>query len=787
DTEKIGQFQPGESVYEAEDMAGNVWEWTSDWYLEDWYSMSPNVVPLGPENGELKVVRGGSYESTAEDLRAAARLGLDPADGYNNVGFRCVPIGEGGDTGLTPPFCKSSYVPFCSDPNDPGGDCGPGTTAQVTPTGQPDFEWLGFGCRDFGKITLTIDAGGPAADNYVTYVNGVPYTCIDSPEVPGRLICEGGSPPPSGSLAEIKVCPSDEAAGIGNPLLSLVLQQPSSPSLLSVAAPQTGGSQLVAYLSPQQIGLRAYAPSNSAAAAPQLQAFTMQSTTGGLCPEGYSYNENTGTCESDPGCPQGWTLNTETNQCEPGEDGCPEGTTFNADSQGCTPDDGECPTGYSLRAETNTCEPPQNDDGGGACPAGYFFDNNIRCCSPLTTSDCDPGNFRSAATNECVPTDENGCPPNFTYNPYEGACEPDLDENGDCRITGYVKNDAGECVPPQTGDNGTPSTDGEGNCRLEGYVMNDAGQCVPADTPTGNQGCGPNAYYDPSSEQCIELGEGECGPGYYYDENMQSCRPTDGPGSPCATGYAFSTRLNCCAPTPGNDGSSCPGEEPGEDSLRSVTAPSLTGYDYGQGYCEPGDGECPTGFTRNDQGACEPSEGDATPPDETGNCPEGMTYDPAYGACVGGATILRTVNNPCGEGQYFDYELGYCLQATCDGCALGFYYEPRLQSCLPYPDGDSCPDGYYYNSDAQTCLPIEQTTDGSCWTVVQTVPEACVYPTATPDNRCPRGESFNSNSGRCEEEPFERLVCEEVCTVDAYLCSLGPPYAVYETQCYVVE
>lgn len=751
DTEKIGQFQPGESVYEAEDMAGNVWEWTSDWYLEDYYSVSPNVVPLGPEFGELKVVRGGSYDSTAEDLRSAARLALEPEDGYNNVGFRCVPIGEGGDTGLTLPFCKGSYVPFCSDPNDPGDDCDPGPTTQTTPL--PPFEWGGFQCPSDGLQTITINAGGESPDGYEVTVNGVVYTCVESSELPGYIVCTGGSPPQGNTLAVISVCPNEEGAGVGGSLLSVVPQQPSNEGIVGLTMPQ-GGNQLVAYVPQQPEGLVAYAPSN-AGGPPQLQAFNMQSTTGGLCPDGYSFNETTGTCDQNPGddaCPEGWTLNAASNQCEPNEGGCPEGTTYNADSQGCTPNDGGCPSGYSLRVETNTCEPPQND--GGACPAGYFFDNNINCCSPLTTTDCDPGSFRSAATNQCVPTDENGCPPNTTYNPYEGACEPDLDENGDCRLTGYVKNDAGECVPPQTGDNGTASTDGEGSCRLEGYVMNDAGQCVPADTPTGNQDCGPNAYYDSALENCVELGEGECGPGYYFDANMQSCRPTDGPGSPCATGYAFSSRLNCCAPTPGNDGSSCPGEETGDNSLRSVTAPSLTGYDYGQGYCEPGEDGCPSGYTRNEQGACEPTDGDATPPDDSGNCPEGMTYDPAYGACVGGATVLRSVNNPCGEGQYFDYELGYCVQASCDGCALGFYYEPRLESCVPYPsDGDSCPDGSTYSPELNTCLPnTGQTNEQGCWVTTQSVPE-CPFATNTPPPECDRDEKWNPETRQCERLP----------------------------------
>jgi hypothetical protein len=295
-------------------------------------------------------------------------------------------------------------------------------------------------------MTVRIDAGGPAADSYEVTVNGVVYTCVDSTVNPGQLVCTGGSPPQGNTIATISVCPSDQAGVTGRRLLSVVPNQQTAPEgLISFAMPQQP-NQLAAFAPSQPEGLQAYAPTNGGR--PQLQAFGMQAATNNFCPDGYVFNPSTGTCDQNPGspCPDGWTFNTETNTCQPNEGGCPEGTSYNAEMQGCTPDDGECPSGYSLRLETNTCEPPQND-GGGACPAGYFYDTRINCCSPLTQTDCEPGSFRSAATNECVPTDENGCPPNTTFNRYEGACEPDLDENGNCRLTGYVMNEPASAFP----------------------------------------------------------------------------------------------------------------------------------------------------------------------------------------------------------------------------------------------------------------------------------------------------------------------------------------------------
>lgn len=89
-------------------MAGNVAEFCSDWYAADAYSKTSGVLkdPKGPESGSEHVVRGGSYQSTAGDLRSARRdftrttawLKTDPqipksiwwySDCFN-VGFRVV-------------------------------------------------------------------------------------------------------------------------------------------------------------------------------------------------------------------------------------------------------------------------------------------------------------------------------------------------------------------------------------------------------------------------------------------------------------------------------------------------------------------------------------------------------------------------------------------------------------------------------------------------------------------------------------------------------------------------
>ncbi len=85
----IGQFPRGASPYGAEDMAGNVWEWVSDWYDEAYYRSGPERDPRGPRKGEHRVLRGGSWNDVAWDLRAASRLHYLPGFRVNTVGFRC--------------------------------------------------------------------------------------------------------------------------------------------------------------------------------------------------------------------------------------------------------------------------------------------------------------------------------------------------------------------------------------------------------------------------------------------------------------------------------------------------------------------------------------------------------------------------------------------------------------------------------------------------------------------------------------------------------------------------
>lgn len=86
----VGEYPEGASPYGVLDMIGNVREWVLDWYAEDYYQTSPYANPQGPESGEGRVLKGGSFTDPTVNSRAATRYFHDPNSAGVNRGFRCV-------------------------------------------------------------------------------------------------------------------------------------------------------------------------------------------------------------------------------------------------------------------------------------------------------------------------------------------------------------------------------------------------------------------------------------------------------------------------------------------------------------------------------------------------------------------------------------------------------------------------------------------------------------------------------------------------------------------------
>jgi|ERR1700722_6206688 len=84
--EPVGRGEPND--YGLYNMCDNVHEWCGDWYSADYYSVSPERNPRGPETGDRRTSRGGSWRHHVKISRCATRSSIPPEFKYADYGFR---------------------------------------------------------------------------------------------------------------------------------------------------------------------------------------------------------------------------------------------------------------------------------------------------------------------------------------------------------------------------------------------------------------------------------------------------------------------------------------------------------------------------------------------------------------------------------------------------------------------------------------------------------------------------------------------------------------------------
>jgi hypothetical protein len=170
---QVGSFAAGNSPFGVWDMAGNVWEWVNDWYDANTYATDPASNPVGPWGGEFKVVRGGGINSGVNNLRAAARLGVDPLLSFKDVGFRCVanPLPVPSTISL-PDGGHSHRTGDGSSVEDTGG------TGSMVYWGTPTSA-----CGSGGTIVVQTTARNSFGGTYSATLDDHPMTCSYSGDI----------------------------------------------------------------------------------------------------------------------------------------------------------------------------------------------------------------------------------------------------------------------------------------------------------------------------------------------------------------------------------------------------------------------------------------------------------------------------------------------------------------------------------------------------------------------------------------------------------------------------
>ncbi|MBI3161189.1 MAG: SUMF1/EgtB/PvdO family nonheme iron enzyme [Chloroflexi bacterium] len=329
-TSEVDAFADGASPFGVLDMAGNVFEWVSDWYGQSYYANSPATNPIGPESGEYRVIRGSSFESDPDQIDLGIRHYGAKVYHSRDIGFRCavsqpLPVA---------PYCQqTAFIPSgvivsngCELPDTAvaGQYCAAGASLATVhvPAGAVYQTGEDLKCEeaivDGQRVLTCIGPQAREATNEITVCNP---TCSNSPDVTGASpACDPGYTLDAASGACNYAPISSQLSVAGCPIGYKILNRGGVE--FCVIDTNANGKCPAGLYYDSLAGI--CVPANGLVEAPygiDNPTLAVQSYSG--CAAGFVYSETFQCCQAVsggtyPGCSPGSTFNTDLGACSPG-------------------------------------------------------------------------------------------------------------------------------------------------------------------------------------------------------------------------------------------------------------------------------------------------------------------------------------------------------------------------------------------------------------------------------------------------------------------------------------